>query len=409
MNPDALPERLDLSDRGLLPPVGKQHEDSCVGWAAGYYLRTFQQASDIGWSVGSNPRRIFSPSFIYNQINDGIDGGSTLQDAGNLLKNVGAVTLYDFPYRPGDYVTQPSDAVIARADAHKIREWRILYTKHDSEEYIIRKTKEYLNTGDLPIVGINIGFKWKYPLIQDDGTSIVTTEQYTVGGHAVAIVGYDDTLRTPEGVGAFKIVNSYGKDWGDDGYTYITYPALAHAMRSAFVYTDLIDPNPADEILSLPLNVNDTVDFRIEFQGSGRYDLRIEDSMGHILKEEHSRQAHSGQNIYNWDGKDTNGKSVPDGLYHFRLTPYRQSHPGLPVVWDFTKTSKISSADVKSYSLFGDRYRLELTLTAASASVVRIRSGEKELLQQELEKGETLRHTIDPTELSEDTLSIDVQ
>lgn len=409
MNPDVLPERLDLSKRGLLPPVGKQHEDSCVGWATGYYLRTFQQASDIGWQVGNNPRRIFSPSFIYNQINEGVDEGSNLQDAGNLLQKVGAATLYDFPYQPGDYLTKPSEAVLARAASHKIREWRILYTKNDSEEYIIRKTKEYLNTGDLPIAGINIGFKWKYPLMQDDGNAIVTTEQYTSGGHAVAVVGYDDTLATPEGVGAFKIVNSYGKNWGNDGYIYMTYPAFAHAMRSAFVYTDLMDPAPADEVLSLPLSINDTVDFQIEFQGSGSYDLRIEDPQGQILKEERARPAQSGQNLYRWDGSDSNGQSVPQGSYRLRLIPYHKGQAGSPIVWDFDKSSKLSSAQAKSYSLFGDRYRIELTLTAKSDAVVNIRCGENELLQQELTKGATFRYTIDPAQLSEESLSIDVQ
>jgi C1A family cysteine protease len=52
-----------------------------------------------------------------------------------------------------------------------------------------------------------------------------------VGGHAVVIVGYDDekviknTFRRggPETVGAFKIRNSWGPNWGDKGYGWMPY------------------------------------------------------------------------------------------------------------------------------------------------------------------------------------------
>jgi C1A family cysteine protease len=56
-----------------------------------------------------------------------------------------------------------------------------------------------------------------------------TRGEHVKGGHAVAAVGYDDTVRVPQGdgarstTGAFLIRNSWGRDWGMDGYGWLPY------------------------------------------------------------------------------------------------------------------------------------------------------------------------------------------
>jgi C1A family cysteine protease len=48
------------------------------------------------------------------------------------------------------------------------------------------------------------------------------------GGHAMAIVGWDDDFVPYEGCapGAFKVRNSWGTSWGDGGYTWFPYEDL---------------------------------------------------------------------------------------------------------------------------------------------------------------------------------------
>lgn len=265
----ALPSKLDHSKSPYLPPVGKQHENSCVGWSTGYYLRTYQQGLDIGWKVKDgktiNPSRVFSPTFIYNQINDGIDDGAYVEDAGDLLKRIGASPLKYFPYIPGDYWTQPGDAAIRAAYPHRIRDWRVIYTYNDSPNYIIQKTKEYLNTGDLLVAGIDVGFKFQYPMIDEYGRNIITTDNYAHSGHAVTIVGYDDNIPTPEGYGAFKLVNSYGDKWGDKGFAYITYDAYVKNVRAGYVFTDLLNTEFIPEIENIKAEPISPTKFRITF------------------------------------------------------------------------------------------------------------------------------------------------
>lgn len=239
----ALPGKVDYSNSQYLPPVGKQEENSCVGWAVGYYLRTFQLAKEMDWSVSENgkpvPSKVFSPNFLYNQINGGEDNGATLQEAGKLLKNVGAATLKDFPYNQGDYKTKPTYDVVRSGYKYRIKDSYSLFSRSDISNIKISKLKEYLLTGDLPVVGVDAGYSWEIPHKDESGNFIVTKDDSYIGGHAVVVVGYDDSFKTPDGTGAFKVLNSWGAEWANGGYAYVSYEAMVEDSISGTVYTDL--------------------------------------------------------------------------------------------------------------------------------------------------------------------------
>ncbi|RRB00984.1 hypothetical protein [Larkinella rosea] len=52
-------------------------------------------------------------------------------------------------------------------------------------------------------------------------------------GHALCISGYDDT----EYGGAFRVVNSFGKGWGGQGFCWISYADLVRFTRYGFKIT----------------------------------------------------------------------------------------------------------------------------------------------------------------------------
>ncbi|MFM2055378.1 MAG: hypothetical protein RL456_3415, partial [Pseudomonadota bacterium] len=60
----------------------------------------------------------------------------------------------------------------------------------------------------------------------------------TVGGHAIAIVGWDDARPTPDAEpGAWLCRNSWGSGWGDGGYFWVSYGNYVDPVQGAVAYT----------------------------------------------------------------------------------------------------------------------------------------------------------------------------
>lgn len=368
------PSSVDYSTSEFLPPVGTQYENSCVAWATGYYLRTFQEAKDLNWVVKENgigvESHIFSSSFIYNQINDGADKGATIVDSANLLKDIGAVSLQEFPYIPGDYYTKPNQTVIQSAYPHRIREWKLLCSKNDSQDAMIEITKQYLSTGDLVVAGSKIGFKFQYPDTDAYGNSIITLESNPSFMHAFIIVGYNDQFVSDDGLGAFKVMNSWGREWGNAGFSYLSYKAYAANLLEGYVFTDLVETNL--EVQELDLQVNDEVDFDINFAGSGRYDFTILDVNKEMIYQEVDLEGKPGINTITWDGKDVSEDVVANGEYEFVIS---MSIDGLqtPLFHEtFYKTSKVESANSYAYTNEGLIEYVEVPVDFTSAGILKI-------------------------------------
>jgi len=223
-----LPRRIDLS-KDLPPPGNQGKQQSCVGWAAAYALKTYQEKIEghlpiVTREGNVNRRRVFSPSFIYNQINGGRDNGSYFSEALNFLEEEGCATLADMPYRELDYTSQPSRRARKNARRFRISHWGQVNTVSTMA------VKIHLAKG-LPILTglmIDEGFRnarrdfiWRSRV----GESI--------GGHAVLVIGYDDRLR------AFKLINSWGRKWGDGGYGWIDYRHFGKVANEGYVAKDL--------------------------------------------------------------------------------------------------------------------------------------------------------------------------
>jgi len=259
--PGDAPSSVDNSATIWFPPIGDQSvEGSCVAWATGYYTKTFQEAREHNWDLSgcvwedghpSEPYQdmIFSPDFIYHQINDGEDQGAYYSDALNLLERIGCCSWEKMPYDPYDHTTWPDEPAWREAPWYR-SETGYAYMWVETDE-ALDDLKQWLANGDVAIISINADLY--YRLTAED---LWTTDNYNgiATNHANTIVGYDDDYGpyeeagNPNTYGAFKVANSWGVggSWEHvaDGFYYISYECMKQEVRLFYFYENKLNYEP---------------------------------------------------------------------------------------------------------------------------------------------------------------------
>jgi C1A family cysteine protease len=213
-----LPEIFSL--KMYAPTPGDQGSSStCTGWSTSYGARTILEAINNDWSFDIVNENTFSPSYVYNQIRprEGCDVGASLVDGLDLLKNDGVLPYTEFGY-DCDRVVNKEDKI--KASSYRVKEYREILSRTTKNKVLnIKKSLTQLN----PIV---IGFNCPKSFYTAKDVWHPKKEEYVqvVTGHAATIVGFDDNV---EG-GSFEILNSWGINWGNDGFIWIRYSDIEH-------------------------------------------------------------------------------------------------------------------------------------------------------------------------------------
>lgn len=203
-----LPKKADLS--AFLPEPGKQVYNDCVGWAVARGVYSYQ----IGKVRLRKPKEqydLFSPSFIYSQINNGEDKGGSIEDAVKLVSTDGCATEATMPYheRVDGWKDKPSRE--AKCEARN-------FSSFAHEKALDLEKIKFAISQNLPVVlGIHVDDNF-YKLMDDKiykkwaGVGVGKH-----GLHAITAVGYDDAKS------AVRLMNSWGIRWGDRGYCWVDY------------------------------------------------------------------------------------------------------------------------------------------------------------------------------------------
>ena len=223
-----LPEAANLQK--FAPQVGDQgHQGSCVAWSSAYAARTIEEAA----RSGADPNSLrFSPAFLYNQIGLENCDGSYIEKAMEFMTQSGSIPYEQFPYDDHDCAKQPDQQQLEEARQYKMRGFNRLTPGDQNNAIDLHAIKENISQGAPVVIGMQVGGSYMQPMMGKDLWEPTAEDRNLVGfgGHAQCVVGYDDKKYG----GAFLLMNSWGPQWGNNGFAWVRYPDFKHFVREAY-------------------------------------------------------------------------------------------------------------------------------------------------------------------------------
>ena len=263
-----LPSSHDISQ--FLPPVGSQGEyGTCVSWALGYNLKTMIEAQDKNYSSSdlSDPNLQASPKDLFLAVPKNLTGsscgGTYLYAAMDVMQNRGVATMANTPYTGLGDCSQSNDSSSDQdAGSYKIDSYRKVNIDIGSIKQQIASDKP---VGFGAKLGDNF-MSWGGDQVLSGHTTFDRVGQHA--GHAMTIIGYDDNKGTN---GAFRVVNSWGDDWGNRGFIWIDYNFFVSSDFCNVAYTatnsasdvnpnNPVNPTSNGNIDLIPFGLEDTAD-----------------------------------------------------------------------------------------------------------------------------------------------------
>ncbi len=227
---DELADVSAVSLKQYTPTVKTQSQyGTCTGWASSYYGRTIAEANRKGVTDKAEINSIaFHPIYTYfkstteeNRIN--CKSGTQVNKVLESLKTDGAPFYNEFEAELcTDYIPEEIDDL---AQNNRIQEYRRLIREHETSLEKVENVKRSLFNQNPVIIGFAVekSFKVAKSVYLPDNEEIV-------GYHAMCVVGFDNDRYG----GAFEIVNSWGSQWGNDGYIWVTYDDFAKYAKYAY-------------------------------------------------------------------------------------------------------------------------------------------------------------------------------
>lgn len=271
------------------PAVREQKGSSCVGFASLYYGMSIMYNHRFNIT---HPRaklaHAFDPYFIYTIIKNSVshcEDGLYMYQAIELIGKAGAKKMCFPPFLSCDSDWSEDDLAssLPYTKPYKIKNF---YTVKINNPEVIKTIKSCVSN-DIPVISAFSITKSLYPRSSSNPRGVTSTGLWTPsgiegneGGHAMTIIGYDDYKYG----GSFRIVNSWGRNYGDGGYIWMKYSDFKKYATEAYV---------------LELNNNLKTNSRFE-------KIQMQD-------DEYSRYRYKTSSFY--EGQEKNDKAYGYGIY----------------------------------------------------------------------------------------------
>ncbi|MBQ4529223.1 MAG: InlB B-repeat-containing protein, partial [Lachnospiraceae bacterium] len=243
---------VDLSESPYFPKILNQNPlGSCQSYA--FIYTTASYAINQSKGIASTPENCLNPLATYSWM-EVANAQPTGLDTFSLMTQLGVPTIGKWSYfKEGNdkefdnnkrNVFYTTDDVWLDALNHRVKEYKALPTYGEEDAVIssisdssLNAMKAKLNEGKL-LACATYANSFQYGKVSSEtckGESIITGCYGAEGGHVMVIVGYDDRIwvdingngkAEDAEKGAFKVANSYGDGWENNGFIWVSYDAF---------------------------------------------------------------------------------------------------------------------------------------------------------------------------------------
>ncbi len=235
--PVALPSSCDLrswfSDVTNQGPLG-----SCTAHAAESLVEYFERRA-FGNHIDISRRFVYK---VTRQLLDWSgDSGATIRATMGALALVGAPPEKYWAYDVPGFDEEPPAFVFALAQDYKATDYYRLDLDPDARplprNVLLSQIKLYVTAGTPPMFGFTVYSSISQAQTNGGLIPFPVSSDRVLGGHAVAVAGYDDNLKikntapgATETTGALLIKNSWGTGWGNKGYGWLPYDYVLRGL-----------------------------------------------------------------------------------------------------------------------------------------------------------------------------------
>lgn len=246
-----LPTSIDFSSDFPIPLDQGTGKDN-VGYTVGYGLISYLEAgkkgiknlSSIGPNSANGQKILYSANFIYNQLNSGKDQAVSLLDALVLATSRGSVPIEQMNETSTNLRVRPKANIVELG--RKARLGRI----YKIEPHDLTTIKLALTEKKPVLIGYLVYENFLNPkpdLVFQEGKGEV------LGAQSLVILGFNEKKK------AFKVWNTWGTEWGENGTLWISYESFPKHTKSIYV----AEPAEENQLLteSKLFNVLETLEY----------------------------------------------------------------------------------------------------------------------------------------------------